>query len=193
TRADEMKAYLEGRRDKAMRLNNVATFATAGGLGVLGNAVQYGSNEIPGETIELIAGGVAMALSGAAFRQQNGEKRTMDRSPNMLAQFFDRPAAAHTIYPASVWKYLNSPPPSSGKSATRKDLLIQKWERFERIERRGTPAAERKIELLAGTVPQRRTVTIDLLDDRSAMLSDLRAEISSMSHGLFELLRACRS
>jgi hypothetical protein len=195
TRTNEIKAYLESRRDKAIRLNNIANFVTGGGLGVLGNALQYMPNEFSGETTELVAGVVTMGLAGAAIKQQNGEKQSLDRAPNMLAQLFDRESASsHTRYPPAVWKYLNAVPPTHGKATlTRRQLLFRKWERFERIEHRGNPASERKIELLAGTVPQRRAVTIDLLDDRSAMLTDLRAEISSMSHGLLELMRACSS
>jgi hypothetical protein len=195
TRSNEIKALLENRRDRSIRLNNIANFVTGGGLGVLGNALQYMPNEFSGETVELVAGAVTMGLAGAAIKQQNGQRQSLEKAPNMLAQLFDRQSevTAHGRYPHPIWKYLNSVPPGAKSTLTRREILFRKWERFERIERRGSPASEHKIELLAGVVRQHRTVTIDLLDDRAAMLSDLRAEISSMSHGLMELMRACSS
>lgn len=193
TRANEQRAVLEARRDKAITLNSVANMFAGGGLGAFGNSLQFMSNEIPGEVCELVSGVAAAGLSAYAIKQQGGSRSTLSKAPNMLAQLFGIDASAHTTYPPMVWRYLNSIPPNHTESKlTRKDLLIRKWERYERIDRRG-PHSQHKIQLLTGTVPQQRAVTIDLLDDRAAMLADLRAEVSSMSHGLLELMTAINS
>jgi hypothetical protein len=193
TKADEMRSFLETRRDRAITLNSVANIFAGGGLGAFGNALQFMSNEVPGEICELVSGTAAAGLSAYAIKQQSGSRQTLNRAPNMLAQLFGCEGSPHTTYPAMVWKYLNSVPPNATAKLTRKELLFRKWERYERIDHRGKPQAEHKIELLAGVVPQQRAVTIDLLDDRAAMLADVRAAVSSMSHGLLELMTAINS
>jgi hypothetical protein len=51
-----------------------------------------------------------------------------------------------------------------------------------------TPKGKVECALIAGTVQGSHSLTISILEDRSAMLSDLRAAISKMKKNLLELM-----
>ena len=50
-----------------------------------------------------------------------------------------------------------------------------------------------EIELLTSSISQQRSLTIDVLDDRGAMLADVRAQVSLIKRDLSKLMLALRS
>ncbi|MGH9553716.1 MAG: hypothetical protein ACRD3W_30330, partial [Terriglobales bacterium] len=96
-------------------------------------------------------------------------------------------------FPEGVWEYLNDPYPGSKTGETRKDHLINQWIRLGRIYPPNTNAGRQQAALLTGAVPMRRQISIDLLQDRTLMLSDLRAAISQMDREMLEIMRWVQS
>lgn len=194
SRASELKDLLESRRDRAIRLNNITNFTSGGALAMIGSGIQIGGGNAinnAGNLMEVAAGGLATGISTYALKQSSGEKRSAGVNPNMLAKLFDLPTSIDTEIPTPIWNYLKEPIPG-GKGESRRDLLIDRWVKLGRIPPPTSKAGQRRVALLAGAVAQTHEVTIDLLDDRVAMLNDMRAVVGSMTRELLEIMRVMR-
>ncbi len=193
--ADDLQAFLEERRDKVIRLNTIANFISGGVTGIVGGGLKIGgANEQSANGIDTGEGIVQTALALLALKQQSGEKKIVEGTPNMLTKLFDI-NSSHTQrdYPPSVWNYLTSVPENSSTGLTRQQTLMKRWQDLKVIN---TKASERQrseaIGHITGTHAQ-PIVSIDLLDARSAMLHDVRAVVSEMDHPLLELMQTIRS
>jgi hypothetical protein len=114
----------------------------------------------------------------------------------MLARFFGRQPGAteaiRSVYPEEVWSYLNSATASQSNGETRREQLVAKWRSEGRIERDSSAKGARRIESLTGNISQAGRLDIDELNDRIAMLLDVRATVSLMKRGLSEILHGLR-
>jgi hypothetical protein len=144
-----------------------------------------------GNVMEVGAGALSTGISTYALKQSSGEKRTANVNPNMLARFFSLSTTKDRDIPVPIWNFLNEPMPE-GKGLSRRDILIQRWVQIGRIPPPKSKEGQRRIALLCGTVAQPHQVSIDLLNDRVAMLDDLRAAIGQMSRQLLEIMRLMR-
>jgi len=189
-----VRAQLEDRRDRALAIGNLATIVAGGATGVLGTAMQFSDGTSKaGNVIGVAGGAVSTVLSFIGLRQQRGGKLPLGVAPNMLAKLFDRPTEFHSDYPKEVWTYLNSAPPAEPGDGTRRERLIKQWTDTGRLETGDTRKAQHKIELLTSGASDQRQLTIDLLNDRAAMLADLRACVALMKRDLSKLMLALRS
>ncbi len=194
SRSSELKDLLESRRDRAIRLNNITNFTSGGALAMIGSGIQIGGGSAignAGNVMEVAAGAVATGISTYALKQSSGEKRSAGVNPNMLAKLFNLPTTKDHEIPTPVWNFLNEPIPG-GKGESRRDLLIERWVQLGRIPPPNSKAGQRRIALLAEAVAQPHAVTIDLLDDRVAMLNDMRAAVGAMSRELLEIMKVMR-
>lgn len=189
-----VRAVLEARRDRALAIGTVANIITSGAGGVLGTALQFkDSTAKAGNIIGVAGGGISTFLSFIGIRQQRGGKEPLGVTPNMLAKIFDRKAEFHSGYPQEVWDYLNAIPPTENVRETRRAQLLKAWTATGRIDTGNAPKVQEKIELLTSGVSQQKRLTIDLLNDRAAMLSDVRAKVSLMKRDLSKLMLALRA
>lgn len=186
--ADDLRAYLERRRDKSIRLNTIANFLSGGITGIVSGAIDMGEvNRFAPISIDTGEGIVQTAIALYALKQQNGEKRLMEGVPNKLAKVLDLKPASD--YPENIWKYLNSVAPNHTK--TRKEVMVEHWAKSGMIERAKMRGRKDHLTHIAGNTPK-VVISIDLLDARAAMLSDLKACISEMDVYLSELLQILR-
>jgi len=188
-----IRDQLESRRDHALTLNTIANVVASGFGGIVGTALQFNNNTANlGNGIGVIGAGVSTVLSLIGLRQQRGGKGSLGVAPNLLAKLFDKKPEFHSDYPTEVWTYLNAVAPSDTRKETRRALLMKRWTDLGHIDSSGTPKALRKIELLTSSISQQNQLTIDLLNDRAAMLADVRAVVSLMKRDLSKLVLALR-
>ncbi len=191
TRFNELRSFLEDRRERAVRRNNITNFLTNGATQIISSAFQISPNLYPnvaGNTVGVVGGGAITGLSAYAVKQAQGERRSLSPHPNMLAVVFELPGQEKVSCPLFVADFLNDSPPGSFSKDSRRQILIKRWVQVRRIEDPSTEDAKRRIKLLAGTIPQLNNVNIDLLDDRTAMLADVRATIVQASKYLLEIM-----
>jgi hypothetical protein len=189
-----IRADLEARRDRAIGLNTLANIIAGGATGVIGTALQFkNSTANLGNAIGVAGAGVSTMLSFIGLRQQRGGHRALGVAPNLLAKLFDKKPEFHSDYPAEVWTYLNAVPPAEPGNETRRALLIKRWTDLGRIESIETPKGQSKIDSLTSSISQQRSLTIDLLNDRGAMLADVRAQVSLIKRDLSKLMLGLRS
>jgi hypothetical protein len=189
TRADELKYLLENKRDKALKFNSYANLVSNGGLTIVGGSLGIANNTL-GNIIATTAGGVTGSLGALAVKEQRDEGVTLHHQgahPNMLAMIFDLKPDDSSKFPDSVWTYLNEPDDVKPK-LSRKEALVSLWTYFGRIPTLKSPEGKREASLIAGEVAEQHRLTISLLEDRSAMLSDLRAVVSKMNKKLLQLM-----
>jgi hypothetical protein len=186
-RLDRLHGALQDKRDKAIKYNSLANVFGTGVINEIGQAGEMKTNEIPGETTELVGGGIAMALSAYALHAQGSQKTTVNLKPNMLSQVLERPVSKDTQMPPVVWDYLNRVPPDATDGRTRLDELIRHWQKYRFIGNLKNSEGKNRATHLTNTGP-RTTLSIDLMEDQMALLSDLRAEIYQIDRSLLELL-----
>lgn len=193
--AEEVRAVLAERRDRAIRLNTYADFLSGGISGMVGGALnlaevrQYAPN-----TIDTAEGVVQTALSAWAFQQQKGERRLESGVPNLLAVVFDLNAPCPPGFTESVWEFFNSVPSNNASGTTRRQFLREHWlQRNLCFSHRGHRASKNdRVKHIVGNHPEQSRVTIDVVEDRLAMFVDLRASIAQMDCLLQELTEVVR-
>lgn len=183
-------AYLTELRDKAIRYNTYADFVAGGLTGIISGALEMSDlTRFASNSVDIAEGVGQSTLSYWAWRAEHAGDRSQGAVPNVLASIID-PSIPHRAYPESVSAFLNtSPPDSNGK--TRADMMRERWDRlnfcFAHSSRGHKMKKHHRVKHLTGQHQEDATMTIDLLEDRTAMLQDLRAEITTMDESLAEL------
>lgn len=192
-----IRADLQAKRDKAQNIINIASVLTGGVAGAVTSAMQFKQSTVNLGNGIGVGGGAGSVILSIVGMHMRGRRRTLGDSPRMLARFFGRePAAAEAIpsdYPQTVWSYLNSARLSEPNAATRREQLIAKWRSEGRIAQDTSPKSERKLESISSNLAQVRKLSISDMDDRVAMLLDVRATVSIMKRGLSEIVRTLSS
>ena len=186
SRANELRGYLSDRRDATVNRLNLLGIIIGGGVGATSAGLSYSDSLTRPAAVVGVAGGVASAAFGiAGLRAQNGKSSHFDFISNMLAEFFDRPALSNSLYPAVIWAFLNQPATFGPDDVTRKQQLMETWIQLKRIN---SLSNKEKIERLTSEPSQNLLLSIDDLEDRAAMLEDVRARISFLKRDLGTLL-----
>jgi len=190
---NELLSNMQERRERSVQKSEIANFMQSGTTEVLSTALadftgRSGPLSIAGAILGAIGGSGEIGISSYSLKLNQGPKRSRPASPNMLSQLFGYTTES-TRFPPGVWSYLNDVNPNTPGPGTRRANLIKEWVRLRRIHSPDTPEGKREIALLTGQIPQTRTVTLDLLQDRALMLSDLEAAVSQMDQEMLEIMR----
>jgi hypothetical protein len=110
----------------------------------------------------------------------------------MLAAFLGHPEEGHSQYPEDILAYLNSAAPGKDSQPSRKEQVLAEWTAAGRVGPLDAPGSKQKIALLTSTNAADKNLDTDLLNERAAMVSDVRHQVSQMKHDLADLLRALR-
>jgi hypothetical protein len=186
TRADELHSYLSDRRDDVVTRDNLLGIIIGGGLSAVSSGLQLSSRLGKPASVVGLTGGVASAGFGlTGIHAQNGRTAEFDFESNMLAEFFERPSLPDSVYPPIVWTLLNQPAANDHAGRTRKEKLLRLWLQVRRID---SLDSKEKIDHLTSEPAQGFRLSIDDLEDRSAMLHDVRSTISSLKVDLAAIL-----
>lgn len=190
---EELRNVLRSQRDRAIGTTNVAVLAVGTGLGIVSGLLQFSkTTSSVGNAIGFAAGGISTLFSIRSFRQVQGGKRPPWVLPNMLAAFLGQPEGQHNHYPDDIWAYLNGVPPGEASQASRREQMLAEWVAEGRIGILDSPQSKRTIMLLTSTDATDKNLKTELLNERAAMLADLRNRVSLMKHDLRDLIRGLR-
>jgi hypothetical protein len=187
SRANERRGYMSDRRDRSVNRYNLLSVIVGGGLGATGSSMQLVTGlEKAGNAVDIAAGTVSAGLAVAGIHAQQGKTSRFDFASNMLAEFFDRPLLPNSHYPPTIWTFLNrSSPYGPSPEVSRREQLLQSWVDVRRIE---SLESKVKIDRVTSEPSQMLQLTIDDLEDRAAMLQDVRARVSFLKRDLGELM-----
>ena len=177
-KADELRAYITERRNRMTHRNSQVNLLSGGVTKIVGYSLALSPiTDIPTNVLEVFDGSVQTSLTAFALRQEREEAKMEHGMPSILESFLTgRDAAAH--FPPSVWNYLNNDSPGEPGIKSRRQILIDGWQKSGVLAKARVDGPQTRLK---------RNVTIELLDQRLAMLSDLKSAISEMHNGLMEL------
>ena len=183
-----LRSSLTDARDRKVNRLNLASLIVGGSLGALSGGLALNQRQAHNSTLAGISAGVlSSGLALAGIRAQQGSSEVLSIQSNMLAQVLGRPALPDSQYPQVVAAFLNQPVPEAVDGISRKARLISRWTAADRIDRFSAGKNDR-IDRLTSQPSLAIRQSIDDLDNRAAMLADLRATISLMKQDLAGLL-----
>jgi hypothetical protein len=182
TRANELRGFLSDRRDRSVSRANLLSALLGGSVGATASGLQLSSNlNKSAAGVGIGAGALSATLALTGIREEKGKTSAFDFESNMLAQFFGRPVLPNSQYPQTIWTFLNEESPTGPMGLSRKQQLLQIWVDVKRID---SLESTQKIAHLTSQPSERLQLSIDDLEDRSAMLQDVRARISYLKRDL---------
>lgn len=191
-RTQEIRAILAEKRDKAIRFNTYADLVAGGITGILSSALRLGTLEfITPDVVDLFEGVAQTGLAGYALKNENVKHHMEKGIPNLLAKMFYPDSEGIKEFPDSVWQYLNAVPANSRSKLSRREELVKRWTDCKfclRHDGHRLPERER-VKHATGLHKRKVGLTIDLLEDRAAMLQDLRSEVTNMEEYLAEIFQ----
>jgi len=190
---NELRDVMSDKRESRTQTSDVVNFMSAGTTTIINNALtEFATGrglQTGGGAVGVVGGALQIGISTISLRLNKGEHRSAPIKPNMLAPLFGY-AGPEAKFNEGVWSYLNDIYPQAVNSGeTRRRHLVNQWMRIGRIAPLNTKQGQQQVAVLIGLVPQRKAITIDLLEDRALMLSDLRAAISQMDIEMLEIMR----
>jgi hypothetical protein len=182
-RNDQLRDRLQRNADDRLRglarasiLVGAITAISGGVLSIVSQGNAAGVAAILGGTVET---GIGLAALDGAHSAQLYHPR------NLLGEVWDGRTSGRSLFPSSVWQYLNAPSTRAG-NVTNRELLIEQWLSPERLGEPGSPEAERRAALLFGAGG---VYSIEDLRARDAMLDMLEARVALFNQNIADLLR----
>ena len=188
--ARELQNYLNARRARQIDLLNLASLAIGGSLGTASAALGLTPHVRASGVTGIISGSSITTLSVIGLHVRKGGKDTLEARSNMLSKLFDLPSDPNDFYPPFVVSFMASPAPNDPERISRRDRLVQAWEKLGRIPPPTSEKRSAKLDRLASIPKANTSLSIGDLDDRQAMLYDLRARIMYVKRDLAILLAA---
>lgn len=187
----EVQATLMERRDRAIRFNTYADMVAGGMTGIASGGMKLGSLPFSPDIVDCVEGVIQTGLSGWALANEVGQHKFIQGVPSVLANLILTNNGGTPEYPKSVWQFLNSIPGNEKNGLTRRASLVKRWTDKEFCLVHGGHMRKKadRIHHITGT-HDRPKISIDVLEDRVAMLMDLRATITLMDEILGEFAEA---
>lgn len=181
---NQQLAYFSGKHDRAVMLNNIATFVGSGTLGILDSAsgIKYAAPvpNIFGITGNSIA--VGLPLLGLHQGKYKSAETNVGQG-NMLAPIFGKKYQGAGYDPV-IWSYVEGVPANSTNSETRRATLLKSWQSYRGLGKGSQ--ADAFINAVTD-VSKDRKISLDILRARSEFLVDLRALIQRMYKDISDL------
>ncbi len=104
----------------------------------------------------------------------------------MLAKLLGSSPPDSSDYPQEVWVYLTTPDPTLPHGGTGQEHLVSEWTRFGHLKGKPDP---KTMAALTTTGKDGTKLSIEMIGERTAMLADVRAHVSTMLVDLAELMK----
>lgn len=164
-------ALSEIREERAQRYEVTAIVGDAL-IGIVGGALTLGVGETAAAITEIFGGDLAVGFGLAAGF--TGEKHDFQVPRNYLHELWVAPSEP-TVFPDSVWRFLNWPRAENVEYPTRRQELIAEWRDDGFIAKTGK--TDRRTELVFGSGG---IYEIEDLHARAQMLEELKTYINGM-------------
>ncbi len=185
---DDLQAGLVEMRARSLMRNTAVNFVSGGLTKLAGYSIALGAVDMPTNILEIFDGGVQCALSSLTVREQREERRVGRGITPLLTTITDRNNDRTQQYPVTVWDFLSRVPPDSKSGITRLEILSKMWRDAGLLSRQ-----KRKLSGTSGfDLATRKAMAMQLIQDRRAMLTDVRAEVSRMERSLMEFSHALK-
>jgi hypothetical protein len=184
----ELESYLISRRDSKADLLNLASLGVGGTVGTANSVLGFTDHNTASSVTSVVAGTVTLGFSIWELKIRGGQRSVLQASSNMLSELFDRPSDLNDLYPPVVIQFMHAIPPDDPDGLSRQERLIRSWVKVGRIPPPASPKGLEKIKHLTSQPGDAIQQSIADLDDRQAMLYDLRVRLSHIQQDLATLL-----
>ncbi len=183
-RADQLADQLQERRDA--RARRLTIFAVLGGgvIGILSGGLAAADPSSMAGGLAAIAAGVVASAFGAAALFDDPQYEFQHRR-NLLREIWEGPNQP-SLFPVSVWRFLNRPLRDDPAQRSLRETLIARWRHDGRLGEPGSDTEQRRMALFFG---RGGSYEIEDLRARAAMMDLIEAEVDLMSHDLERLMQ----
>ncbi|HEY9677651.1 MAG TPA: hypothetical protein V6C76_06565 [Drouetiella sp.] len=181
---DIVLAELTDRQSNFMQKLYEVNFIQGGAIGSVAGLLFLKKKINPATELLLVSSGIGLGLTAASFVALHGGWRKNQTGPNSLADFFNL-RAEHGFTPL-VYAYLNSASPRRADGKTRRECLMEYWNNNKVVT--ADLRNKRILEKLA-SMPSCKWDTINLVLNRTALLSTLQEQYNEFDGELLDLLR----
>ena len=184
TRAQHIATALS--TDLVNRVQRQTLYAILGDamIGILGGALSLGGSTTAAAAADVFGGVVttSFGLSAALADSQ----ATFQHERNLLRDIWDGPKES-ALFPAPVWRFLNSPEEERGDGeTTRRERLVADWHKHEWL---GEPQSEMEQKRVALFFGDGGTYSVEEFQIRAQMLGFLKTYVNLMNQHLNALIR----
>jgi hypothetical protein len=183
---DVVLAQLTDRQASFMQKLYNVNFVQGGTFGSIASTLFLKHKSNQAGIVLLVSGGIGLALTGISFFALRGGTSKTETGPNSLADFFNLRPASEKGFSPLVWSYLNSSSPGRTDGKSRRQCLLESWEKNAVVTM--NLKDRRALEKL-GSMPSCKKDSIRLVLNRIALLSSLRQQYNEFDIELLELLR----
>ena len=182
-RSDQIRDRLEKLEAGQLRRLAFSGILLGAATALLSGGLALAAPNTAGGDIAGIIGGTAQAMVGLSATTVTLSEK-LEHPRNLLREVWAGPQR-QTLFPRSVWRYLNSRR-DDGEDLTNRDTVIAQWRAGERLGEPGSPAEAERIALIFGSGGR---YTINDLRARDAILDLLEAQVALLNQDLRLLLR----
>lgn len=188
----QVRDRMERQKDKMVQLANIANFYQLGILGVISDSMGLSSNSknvLNADRVNIVSGYLIASFALASVAASHGGFRPGKAEPNGLGAAFGKDSAYVKLSPLMV-RYLGGASPLSKTNLSRREELVKYWKETKVLN--VNINRESAVEALSaeGKAHRQWCETIKLINNRVAMLYDLRAVLRTSNQGFDELLKS---
>jgi hypothetical protein len=187
---NDLKALLSDERAKVQHRTSLVNLVSGGATRIGGYTTGLATpNTLPINVLEIFDGVVQIGLSSLMVRQEHREKRSSQLTPETITSFLSMRETPQS-FPKIVWAYLNHPLPGRKDGKSRRQVVIDNWIGMGRVTESNSRLSSTGVLPGPAIKPDRSTESS--LDVTLAMMSDIKATLSSLEASLAELSETLR-
>lgn len=181
TRANHVANALDELRDQRARRYEITAIIGDAMIGIVGGGFTIALKETASGIADIVGGTFATSFGLAAGLTGGEHDFFHPGNTNLLRELWEAPQTS-TVFPVSVWRFLNWPLGNEAEYRTRRDELIAEWRNDGLIAEAGKQ--DRRATLLFGSGG---LYDIDDLYARAQMLEVVKTSLSVMVQYLYRL------
>jgi hypothetical protein len=179
TRANHVANALAEMQDQRVRRYAITAIVGDALIGIVGGALTLAAKETATGIADIIGGSFATGFGLAAGLTGGEHAFSHPEQTNLLRELWEAPQVP-TMFPISVWRFLNWPLSEEADYRTRRDELIAEW-RYDGLISESSQL-DRRATLFFGTGG---TYSIDDLRARAQMMEVIKTSLSVMMQYLY--------
>lgn len=179
TRANHVASALAQMKNQRARRYEITAIVGDALIGIVGGAFTLAAKETASGIADVVGGSFATGFGLAAGLTGGEHAYFHPEQTNLLREFWEAPQVP-TMFPISVWRFLNWPLSEDADYRTRRDELIAEWRNDGLIGE--SSHLDRRATLFFGTGG---TYDIDDLRARAQMLEVIKTSVSVMMQYLY--------
>jgi hypothetical protein len=174
-RSEALAAGLDEVQNDVQQRRTVIALLSDATAGLLSGIFLFGGSEVLAGAADVVGNILQGSYGYAALGGQQQDSMMQPR--NLLQEVWEAPEHS-TLFPESVWRFLNWPQDGE-RQRSRRDVIIQEWKK--RLGKSGSEKEKHRKELFFG---EGGVYTVPELRHRAEMLDRLKASVRLMSQDL---------